>query len=129
MSEKYIRMFVNGQAMSGGVLNSALDGAMFLGEIKTAKRYRFYSFNDEFPGLYEDDKNGDSILGELYKVSYSQLRDKLLPNEPKELELSVIELEDGTGSLSLIVRDEPLETPNLINITHFKGWLAYLNNK
>lgn len=129
MSEKYVHMFVNGQAMSGGSLNSALEGATFLGKAVTAKRYRFYSFNDVFPGLYEDHKAGDSIVGELYKISYSQLRDKLMPSEPKELELSVIELEDGSGSLSLTVREDALESPNLINITHFKGWLAYLKDK
>ena len=42
-------------------------------------------------------------MGEVYDVSYEQLREVLLPAEPAGLELGVIELADGSG----LVRDDP----------------------
>jgi gamma-glutamylcyclotransferase (GGCT)/AIG2-like uncharacterized protein YtfP len=98
-----VRMFVNGQAMRGGSLHAALAGAEFLGAVQTAARYRFRSFGD-FPGLLPVAEGGAHIAGELYEVDYATLRDRLLPGEPAELELSVIELADGSGSCSVVVR-------------------------
>jgi hypothetical protein len=119
-------MFVNGQAMSGGSLNGALAGARFLGPATTAPRYRFYSVRDEFPGLHPVAENGRAVPGELYEVSYEILREHLLPNEPPELELGVIELEDGTGSLSMRMRAEALTAPGVRDISDAGGWRAYL---
>ncbi|MER6826533.1 MULTISPECIES: gamma-glutamylcyclotransferase [unclassified Streptosporangium] len=121
-----LRMFVNGQAMSGGSLNTALSGAVFVGPVETAPRYRFYSVRDEFPGLYPVTSDGHVVPGELYEVSYRILREHLLPNEPEELELSVIELSDGSGSLSMRMRDESLTLPGVTDISTAGGWRAYL---
>ena len=98
-----VRMFVNGQAMRGGSLHAALDGAEFLGAVETAPRYRFRSFGD-FPGLQPVTEGGARIAGELFAVDYATLRERLLPGEPPELEFSVIELADGSGSCSMVVR-------------------------
>ena len=124
-----LRMFVNGQAMSGGSINFALEGARFLGPVKTAPRYRFYSVRDEFPGLWPVEQGGQSIPGELYEVTYAQLRESLLPNEPDELELSIIELEDGSGSLSMKMRADEIEAGGVVDITDQGGWLKYLAQK
>ncbi|WP_253273019.1 gamma-glutamylcyclotransferase [Halomonas sp. PR-M31] len=124
-NELKLRMFVNGQAMSGGAINFSLKGAAFLGNVKTAAKYRFYSVRDEFPGLFPAAENGSMVPGELYEVSYKQLRERLLPNEPEELELTVIELEDGSGSLSMRLRDTALDLPGVIDISEKGGWLAY----
>ncbi|UYG00310.1 gamma-glutamylcyclotransferase [Halomonas sp. GD1P12] len=131
MSEqsKTVRMFVNGQAMSGGSINFALKDAKFLGATSTAARYRFYSVRDEFPGLWPVEQGGQSIPGELYEVTYAQLRDSLLPNEPTELELGVIEMEDGSGSLSMKMRAEEIEAEGVVDITNEGGWLKYLARK
>lgn len=107
MSDEIVRMFVNGQAMRGGSLNDALAGARYLGQIRTAPRYRFFSFDDVFPGLAPVAEGGWAVPGEIYAVSYADLRENLLPREPAELELSVIELEDGRGSLSMVCRRLP----------------------
>lgn len=128
-NELMIRMFVNGQAMSGGSINFALKNATFLGPVNTAPKYQFYSFRDEFPGLYPIEESGATVPGELYELSYAQLRDSLLPHEPKELELTVIELEDGTGSLSMRMRDDSLSVPGVKDVTHCGGWRAYLADK
>lgn len=123
-----VRMFVNGQAMRGGSLHHALTDAEFLGEVRTAPRYRFLSFGD-FPGLLaadsggSDDSGGTGIAGELYAVDYAHLRERLLPGEPPELELSVIELDDGSGSCSMVVRAGSAQAG--VDITEHGGWRAY----
>lgn len=122
-----VKMFVNGQAMSGGSISGGLKNATFLGEASTAPAYRFYSVRAEFPGLSPVEVGGQSIAGELYEVRYEVLRRELLPLEPPELELSVIELSDGTGSLSMIMRQEALSAPGVLDITETGGWRAYLN--
>ncbi|GAA0420206.1 gamma-glutamylcyclotransferase [Acrocarpospora corrugata] len=120
-----MRMFVNGQAMSGGSLNTALSGARFLGPAETAPRYRFYSVRDEFPGLYPV-ADGVAVPGEVYEVTYEILREHLLPREPPELELTVIELADGSGCLSMRMREETLTWPGVTDISAAGGWRAHL---
>jgi hypothetical protein len=122
---KTVLMFVNGQAMSGGTLNDALTDADFVGPVTTAPKYRFYSIRDEFPGIFAVDGVGAAVPGELYEVSYAVLRDKLLPREPAELELSVIELDDGRGCLSMRLRDEFVDAEGVHDISAFGGWRAY----
>lgn len=124
-----LRMFVNGQAMSGGSLNSALRNARFLGPASTAPRYKFYSMRDEFPGLLPVDEHGSAIVGELYEVDYQTLQHDLLPNEPPELELCVIDLATGEGSLCMRMRDISLDIPGVVDITSCGGWRAYLEMK
>lgn len=126
-----IRMFVNGQAMQGGSMAGALTDAVFIGPARTAPRYLFFSFfsvRDEFPGLHPVDVGGGSIAGELYAVSYSTLRENLLPFEPAELELGIIELEDGSGTLAMRMRAEALTAPGVVDITAHGGWRAYLGD-
>ncbi|NUP25967.1 MAG: hypothetical protein HOQ36_12260 [Nocardia sp.] len=124
-----VTMFVNGQAMSGGTLNDALNNARFLGKVDTAPKYRFYSVRDEFPGLHPVAAGGAVVPGELYEVEYDVLREHLLPREPAELELGVIELADGRGSLSMRMRESSLDAPGVTDITDRGGWLAYLEGK
>lgn len=124
-----VRMFVNGQAMSGGSLNHALTDATLIGPATTAARYRFFSVRDEFPGLHPVTEGGHAVPGELYEVDYATMREKLLPNEPVELELTVIELEDGSGSLCMKMRAESLSLDGVTDISDRGGWRAYLAAK
>ena len=124
-----VRMFVNGQALSGGSLNDALSGAVFLGPAATAVAYRFYSVRDEFPGLHPVAEGGRSVPGELYQLTYAALREHLLPREPPELELGVIVLSDGSGSLSMRMRTEAIDLPGVVDITDAGGWLAHLASR
>lgn len=121
-----VTMFVNGQAMSGGELNDALAGARFLGPVRTAPRYRFFSFHDRFPGLLPVREGGWAVPGEIYALSYEELRERLLPREPAELELSAILLEDGRGSLSMVCRQPLASGPHVTEITAAGGWRAHL---
>jgi gamma-glutamylcyclotransferase (GGCT)/AIG2-like uncharacterized protein YtfP len=116
------RMFVNGQAMSGGSLNDALSEAQLVGRFRTAPRYRFFNVRDEFPALYPVTSGGSSVTGEVYEVEDAVLREKLLPREPRELELTLIELEDGSGSLCMRLREEWLGHEDLTDISEHGDW-------
>jgi hypothetical protein len=118
-------MFLNGSAMVGGATHHLLQGAELIAAIRTSAKYRLYSVRDEFPGLCPA-SDGAAIAGEIYELSYELLRDVLLPNEPIELELGVIELEDAGGALSMLLRREFLEAPIVQDITRFGGWREYL---
>lgn len=124
-----IRMFVNGQAMQGGEIFGSLTDATFIKKISTAARYHFYSIRDEFPGLYPVDEGGVAVPGELYEMKYETLRESLLPNEPPELELIVIELADGSGSLCMQLRSELLDSDDVVDISQEGGWLTYIATK
>ena len=121
-----VRMFVNGQGMRGGEFNDSLADATFLGEVDTAPRYRFYSVRDEFPGLYPVDADGVSVPGELYELPYLMLAHRLLPREPRELELGIIELSSGDGCLSMHMRQESILRSDTTDISKAGGWRSYL---
>ena len=97
-------MFLTGDGMRDGPLHHHISGAPLIGERRTAPRYRFYSIRDEFPALCPVGEGGGAILGELYDVPMSRLRD-LLAREPPELELSIVELAAGAAA--------PGESPGL----------------
>jgi hypothetical protein len=140
MSERQIvRLFVNGQGMSGGALNGPLQSQTFIGPASTAARYRFFSVRDEFPALLPADPTGPAaaagsgssgggeVEGELYDVDLAVLRDVFLPREPPELELAAIEMSDGSGAFAVRLRPG-LETslPGLTEITPLGSWRRYL---
>jgi gamma-glutamylcyclotransferase (GGCT)/AIG2-like uncharacterized protein YtfP len=120
-----IRMFVNGQAMRGGTLHDALATAQFIGAATTAPRYRFFSVRDEFPALYPSTAQAHGIEGELYELEMSDLRDRLLPREPVELELTIIEMTDGTSSCAMRLRDGLAD--QFTDITSIGSWHRYLD--
>lgn len=120
-----VRMFVNGQGMRGGEFNDSLADATYLGEAQTAEKYRFYSVRGEFPGLHPVPSGGGSVPGEVYELPPLMLSERLLPREPKELELSIIELADGSAALSMKMRDESLHLPGVRDITGEGGWRAF----
>jgi hypothetical protein len=119
-------IFLNGGAMRGGPLNHLLGDSPLVGRVRTAPRYRFCTVRDEFPALDEVATGGVSVIGELYDADWPVLREVLLPTEPAELELGVIELDDGTGCLSMIRRRTYHEQPgDLRDISGTPDWNAY----
>ena len=68
-------------------------------------------------------EHGASIRGELFDVPLEVLRDRFLPDEPPELELGVIELADGTATLSMVLRAS--EHDRHTDITEHGSWRAY----
>ena len=118
------RMFLNGTAMSGGADHHLVGAAILVGAVLTAARYRFHSVDDRYPALEDVGAGGASVEGELYEISYEQLRDVLLPGEPDGLELGVIELADGSGSLAMVLRRPRPSLPTK-DISALGSWRAY----
>ena len=118
-------MFLSGDGMAGGSAHYAIEGAPLVGERRTAPSYRFYSVRDQFPGLYPAaDGEGQPILGELYDVEMKPLR-ALLDTEPPELELTVIELDDGELSFAMVLRAGEHEHGGHKDISAYGSWRAY----
>lgn len=121
-----VPLFVNGGGMRGGEVHYSIEGLPFLGEARTAPRYRFFSVRDEFPGLWPVNDGGVSIPGELYDVPLDVIRDRFIPAEPPELELGVVELEDGSSALVVVVRANVYASgEGLKDISEYGGWRAY----
>lgn len=120
-----VYMFLNGGGMQGGELHHQLLGAPLVRPARTAPKYRFYSVNDRFPALEPVESGGVAVAGELYDLPLETLRDSLLPAEPPELELSVIELEDGTGSFAVVLRKEYQCAATLTDISDIGSWRDY----
>jgi hypothetical protein len=118
-------MFLNGGGMRGGSLHHLLRGAPLVAVTSTAPRYRLHSVGGRFPALEPVVTGGAPIAGEVYDLPFDVLRESLLPAEPPELELGVIELADGAGALGMILRRPRPAIDDLIDITSYGGWRAY----
>lgn len=120
------RMFLNGTAMSGQKDHGAVAGATFLGPARTAPHYRFFAVRDTFPGLFPVAEGGASIVGELYELPEEMLYGSLMPEEPAELELGVIELDDGQIVNAMHLQPERLVPGDLVvDITAIGGFRGY----
>jgi len=123
-------IFLNGGGMRGGSLHHRLRDAPLVAETRTAPLYRFYSCGDRYPALEPvADGQGAAIEGEVYDLPLDVLRDELLPAEPPELELGVITLADGSAVLGMVLRRPTPEMDDLMDITAFGGWRAYLASR
>ncbi|MQY20267.1 allophanate hydrolase-related protein [Nocardia macrotermitis] len=120
-----VLMFLNGDGMRGGALNARLDGAPLLRTARSAAKYRYYSIGDRFPAMVSTTDNGRSVSGEVYDLPLEVLRDNLIPHEPPELELGLIELDDGTACLATVLRTNLVDSPDLIDISDIGDWRAY----
>ena len=116
-------MFLNGGGMRGGPLHPMLQGAQLVRAARTAAKYSFYSINDQYPAM--EPGGGHSVAGEVYDLPLEVLRDHLLPVEPPELELSVVELDDGTASLGMVLRQTFIGAAVLADISEIGDWRAY----
>lgn len=120
------KLFCNGDAMRNGRLHHTVSSHTFLGPASTAPTYRFFSVRDEFPALLLTDNGGASIEGELYEVPLHNIRTDFLPAEPVELELTVIELEDGDSALAVALRPGLADqSAEVTDITEHGAWRRY----
>lgn len=121
------RMFLNGTAMAGGADHHLVGDWPLLARTATAPKYRFFAVGGAYPALSFVGEGGAAVAGEVYDLSYEQLRDVLLPGEPAGLELGVVELADGTASFAMILRRDYPEAPPLTDISALGSWRAYLS--
>jgi gamma-glutamylcyclotransferase (GGCT)/AIG2-like uncharacterized protein YtfP len=115
-------MFLTGDGMRGGPLHHKIGGAPLVAETRTAPRYRFYSVGDRYPALEPVPGGGVAIEGEVYDVPLPVLRDQLLPAEPPELELGIVELADGSAALAMMLRREFTRPGDLTEISQAGSW-------
>ena len=120
-----VHLFVNGEGMRGGGVHHNIAEYLYLGEVRTAPRYRFFSVRDEFPGLQLVETGGAGIAGELYDVPLSVIAERFLPHEPPELELGVIQLDDDSYALAVQLRPGEAESGKHRDITSYGGWRTY----
>jgi hypothetical protein len=122
-----VPLFLNGEGMRGGRVHPHIAHYRFLGEARTAPRYRFYVYEDRFPALWPVAEGGVSVPGELVELPLESVRDEFLPVEPPELELGVVELADGAAALAVLLRpDVHARGTGLADISDYGGWRAYL---
>ena len=121
-----VPLFLNGEGMRGGRVHPSIAHHTFLGEARTAARYRFYACEGGFPALWPVAEGGVSVPGELYALPLDAVRDEFMPVEPPELELAVIELADGSASLAVVLRPEVhARGEGLVDISDSGGWRAH----
>jgi gamma-glutamylcyclotransferase (GGCT)/AIG2-like uncharacterized protein YtfP len=119
-----MRFFICGSALRGQPDHGNLQGATFLGEARTAPRYRLHSVNDQHPGIYEVAEGGIAIAGELYELSDEQ-HAHLISTEPPNLYEAPIELGDGSCVNAMIYPHELIERLGWPDISHFGGWARF----
>jgi hypothetical protein len=121
-----VPLFLNGEGMRGGRVHPSIAQYPFLGQARTAPRYRFYVYQGRFPALWPVANGGVAVAGELVELPLEAVRDEFLPLEPPELELGVIELAGGAASLAVVLRaDVHARGTGLVDISGYGGWRAY----
>lgn len=118
-----VTLFVNGTLMRGQKLHGNLAGADFLGEVRTAPRYRLYSIGDVHPGMFEVEAGGVAVVGELYRLPH-EVRARVQAGEPPHLYRGPVELEDGRVVDGILYPRQL--TAGQRDISEFADWRAYL---
>lgn len=116
-------LFVNGTLMRGFALHGNLDGAEFLGAVRTAPIYRLHSIGDVHPGMFEVAEGGVSVTGELYRVPASVLR-CVESGEPPGLYRGPVRLEDGRVVQGILYPRRQAEGIHR-DISAYGDWRAY----
>ena len=119
-------LFVNGTLMRGLPLHHHLQGAEFLGEVRTAARYRLFSIGDEHPGMFEVTSGGVAVAGELYRLSPDLCR-QVEDGEPPGLHIGDVHLEDGR-TVSGVLYEMRLAEGHHKDISSFGGWRRYVES-
>lgn len=119
-----IRFFICGSALRGQPDHGVLQGAKFLGEIRTAPRYRMLSVNNAHPGVSMVKRDGVPLAGELYELTPAQ-HERLLAQEPPDLYEDDVILEDGSTARAMLFPRSLVEECGYSDISSYGGWAAY----
>ena len=121
-----VLLAVNGTLMRGLKLNSnmAAAGARFVREASTLPVYRLWSVNDDHPAMVRvTDGSGTAVALEVWSVPAEGLAG-ILQKEPPGLSVGKVTLHDGTTVLGVL--GEPALVEGQREITHHRGWRAYV---
>ena len=119
-----IELFVNGTLMRGLKLHKNLQGANFLGEVHTLPIYRLYSIDDVHPGMFEVEKGGVSVVGEMYSMS-EEIFQRMKNGEPPYLYFGDVKLDNGSIVNGVLFPRDIAES-NHKDISNFGDWRAYI---
>jgi gamma-glutamylaminecyclotransferase len=119
-----IRFFICGSALRGQPDHHVLTGARFIGEARTAARYRMHSVDGWHPAVYRVSTGGVSLGGELYELSPA-LHDALLAQEPPGLYEDDVILEDGSIARAMCFPRDVVEERGYPDISTYGSWTAY----
>lgn len=122
-------VFICGSALRGQPDHQNLQSATFLGEAKTAPKYRLHAVkNGWHPGIYEvtaEAKTGGiSIPGEIYELTPEQY-DYLVSTEPPDMYPAEVTLAEGGSAIAMLYPKELIEEGGWPDISDIGGWAAY----
>ena len=118
-----VELFVNGTLMRGMSLHKNLQGAEFLGEFHTLPLYRLYSIDDVHPGMFEVEKGGVSVTGEMYRMS-DEIFQRVKNGEPPDLYFGDVKLNNGRVAKGVLFPRDIAES-NHKDISEYGDWRAY----
>ncbi|NJM96902.1 MAG: gamma-glutamylcyclotransferase [Phormidesmis sp. RL_2_1] len=122
-SKKHV--FICGSALRGQPDHQNLQSATFLGEAKTAPKYRLHAVKDGWhPGIYETAANGISIPGEIYELTAEQY-DYLVSTEPPDMYPAEVLLADGACAIAMLYPKTLIDEGGWPDISDIGGWAAY----
>jgi gamma-glutamylcyclotransferase (GGCT)/AIG2-like uncharacterized protein YtfP len=119
-----VELFVNGTLMRNLKLHGNLAGAEFIGEFQTAPIYRLYSIGDVHPGMFEVERGGVSVAGEVYRMS-DAIWARVAAGEPPGLYRGPVKLANGR-IVDGILYPRELADGRHKDISEFGGWRAYV---
>jgi gamma-glutamylcyclotransferase (GGCT)/AIG2-like uncharacterized protein YtfP len=119
-----VELFVNGTLMRGLALHHNLEGATFLGALRTAPRYRLYSIRDVHPGMFEVEIGGVSIAGEMYRMS-DEIWRRVEAGEPPHLYRGPVRLSDDRIVDGILFPRSQAEGRHK-DISEFGDWRTYI---
>jgi gamma-glutamylcyclotransferase (GGCT)/AIG2-like uncharacterized protein YtfP len=119
-----VTLFVNGTLMRGLSLHHNLAGAEFLGPYRTASIYRLYSIDDIHPGMFEVERGGVSVAGEIYRMD-DAIWARVEAGEPPDLFRGPVVLADG-DIVDGILYPRALAEGRHKDISEIGDWHAYI---
>ena len=118
-------VFICGSALRGQPDHQNLQSATFLGEAKTAPKYRLHAVKDGWhPGIYEVETGGISIPGEIYELTPAQY-DYLVSTEPPDMYPAEVALVDGKSAIAMLYPQKLIEAGGWPDISELGGWATY----
>jgi allophanate hydrolase len=101
-----------------------LEGASFLEQTTTARRYRLFSLGD-FPVLVEDHESGYAIGVQVWEVPDDSWQ-RILEDEPPEMVPGDVALEDGRRVETMLGPREWVDAGGGVDVSAHGSWRAYL---
>ena len=120
-----VKVFICGSDMRGQPDHKNLQGAKFIEETRTVSIYRLHAVADGWhPGIYEVDRGGISIPGEIYALTREQYHN-LEISEPPNLYPQEVQLEDGSCAIAFLYPKALVDENDWEDVSHYGGWAVY----